>query len=324
MNPAKKLLTKLNGLHYRQEYLCLAKESFPNSLHIYQVKNDLVINDVTDLHLFVGYCSLILAFSRNNPGIDPDQQNIKLTFSHKSLQPNEKLEKKDAIASLSLRIINKIEVDNDTVLFFEGIRGAHHFISGFHQSVIQLYNRLYNRKTGNVFLNDNLYTQIQIAYAAPRKICLITVGENDLYNHFPTDLHGKITDRYIISLRHEGLACKQVESIKRIVLSDMNVSAYKKVYSLGKNHMQPLKEQSAFDFGANCSDRLQLPLPKELISYKELELESSFTHGIHKLLLFKIINEKEITTVAATLTHIHNSYATWRYKHHISSNFLLR
>jgi hypothetical protein len=249
---------------------------------------------------------------------------MELAFSHKSLQPNENLRKKDAIAVLSLRIINKVEVNGDIILFFEAVKGVHHFISGFHQAVIQLYNRLYNQKKGNVFLGGNLYKQVQIAYTVPRKICLITVGENNLYNHFPTDLHGRINDRYIISLRHEGLACKQVESAKKIVLSDIHAAAYKQVYSLGKNHMQPLKERSAFNFGPYCSEQFHQPLSKEMLSYKELELESSFIHGIHKILLFKIVNEKQTASDTATLTHIHNLYATWRYKHHISSNFLLR
>ena len=61
------------------------------------------------------------------------------------------------------------------------------------------------------FLPDNLYKQVQIAYSIPRNISLITVGQNDRFNLFPTDLHGPVNeDHYIISLRHEGKACQQV------------------------------------------------------------------------------------------------------------------
>ncbi len=39
----------------------------------------------------------------------------------------------------------------------------------------------------------------------------------------------------------------------------------------------------------------------------------SFDHGIHKLLLFKIVSGKLVKDDSATLAHIHNVYATWRH-----------
>jgi hypothetical protein len=322
MGLLKKILNKFNGLHYQQEYLCLSKESFQYPLHAFLINNGHIIKDITGSHLFVGYSPLIIALSSSS--VDPMPQTIDIVFSHKTLRPNENPEKKDAMALLTLKKIRQLDVDGEVILFYEGIKGSHHFISGFHQFMIRLNNRLYNQKQGNIFLKKNLYTQVQIAYAIPRKICLITVEENNLYNHFPTDLHGQINNQYVISLRHEGKACQQVESAKKIVLSDMPASAYKKVYELGKNHMQPLKDKSAFNFDLTCSGNFSLPLPKNLLSYKELELEDSFFHGIHKLLVFKIVYEEKAVYEPETLAHIHNCYATWRYKHRISSNLLSR
>ncbi len=104
----------------------------------------------------------------------------------------------------------------------------------------------------------------------------------------------------------------------------MHASAYRNVYALGKNHMQPLKEISLFDFDFAHSENFCLPLPKNLLSYKELELKNSFIHGIHKLLLFNIIHEEDRSTEQGTLAHIHNCYATLRYNKKLPSNFLLR
>jgi hypothetical protein len=324
MSLVKKILNKFNGLHYPQEYLCLSYEHFKNPLCAYLISNHHVIRDITHLHLFVGYHPLIFACSSSLTGINSSEQKIAIAFCGRTLPQNEFLDKKDAIAWLSLKKIHQFETGNDTILLFEGVNGKHHFVSSFHQFIIQLNNRFYNKKQGNVFLANNLYKQVQIAYSIPRKICLITVGQNNLYNHFPTDLHGGINSHYIISLRHAGNACKQVESAKRIVLSDVDVSAYRKVYALGKNHTQALKQGAAFDFDLTCSKNFYLPLPKHLLSYKELELKDSFMHGIHKLLFFKIIYEEKVKTERETLAHIHNAYASWRYKHGISSNLLLR
>lgn len=317
------ILTRINGLDYRQEYLCLANESFQQPLHVYVVENEKVVCDVTYSHRFIGYCPLIFALPFNMvPHFH--SETLQLRFSHALFEQNEILKEKDAIASLVLKKIFQKNKDA-TASYYEGLKGKHRFVSGFHQSVQILNNRWYGKKPGNVFLKGNLFEQVQIGYAIPRKIGLITVGQNNLYNLFPTDLQGQINDDYyVISLRHEGNACRQVESSGKIVLSDMDASSYKKVYALGKNHMQPLKLRTAFDFSLICSKQFRLPLPHDVTSYKELEVVSSFIAGIHKLILFKVVHKETVSQGNSTLSHIHNSYATWRNKHGVEGNYLVR
>ena len=319
----KKILNKLNGLYFSQEYLCLSKESFVEPLHVYLIENAHIVKDITQSHQFVGYSPLIFALSSSTLAESSD--TLDILFTSKPFQVNETAAKKDAIARLSLQRIHTLTGSNDIIAFYEGVKGSHHFVSLFHQFIIELNNRLYNNKAGNVFLKGNLYTQVQIAYSLPRKICLVTVGESNLYNHFPTDLHGQINaHEYVISLRHEGKACHQVEHAGKIALSDMPAEEYEKVYSLGKNHTKPLRDASEFNFGPLLSKTFSLPLPKEVLSYRELILEKCFIHGIHKILLFKITSEEKLTATPQTLSHIHNCYATWRHNQKLSSNLLLR
>ncbi len=316
----QKILTNLNGLHYPQEYLCFAKESFPDQLYAYLVNNKHIIKDITSQHLFVGYCPLVFAFSF------PDlPASVQIIFSNRVLRPNEIFASKDALATLELSLIKKQLHDDSNILYYEGTHGSHHFQSVFHQYFNSLNNQLYNKKPGNVFLHNNLYKQAQIAYAIPRQISLITVGCNDLFNLFPTDLHGQADDtHYIISLRTGGKACKQVELQGRLLLSQMHCKAYKMVYGLGKNHMQDLKTKDNFPLSQLLSEKFDLPLPQQAISYKELELADSFIHGIHTILLFKIVTYRQLQAEEATLAHIHNSYASWRYKNGLQGNYLLR
>ena len=319
----KKILEKLNGLYYPQEYLCFGNESFQQPLNIYLLHNGRIIREISKLHSFVGYSPLIFVFS-SFPEIANEEQ-IEVVLTKKIFSVGEKIQSSEIIAFLSLKRINAQSTEGCDLVYFEGLYGKHRFTSAFHQYIEQLHNKLYNRKPGNVFLEGNLYKQVQIAYALPRKICLITIGLNGLYNLFPTDLHGQVTDHYyVISLRHEGKACEQVANAGKIVLSDMIASACKKVYDLGKNHMQPLKERDLFDFSSSISSVFRLPLPNESVAYKELQLQDSFTYGIHRLFLFKIINSESISSSSETLAHIHNSYATWRYKKGLKSNYLLR
>jgi hypothetical protein len=319
----KKILTKLNGLHYRQEYLCLAKESFQNPIHAYLVDDRHIVKDITNEHLFTGYSPLILTF--NSSELKEPFSTIEFAFSQLSLQPNDLFKERDALAKLSLRQVQKQEIDKGEIYYYEGVRGQHHFLSAFRQYIIGLNNQLYNRKKGNVFLNNDLYKQVQIAYSIPRIISLVTVGSSGLYNLFPTDLHGPLNEKYYVSsLRHGGEACKQVEDAGRIVISQVHSEACESVYSLGKNHMQDLKPKENFFFSGSLSGIFNLPLPNSVLSYRELELVQSFEHGIHKLLLYKIVSSHVVNEDLSTLAHIHNCYATWRYHKGLPGNYSLR
>ncbi|HEY6505731.1 MAG TPA: hypothetical protein VIZ28_17265 [Chitinophagaceae bacterium] len=325
MKLVKKILNKLNGLHYPQEYLCLAKESFSEPLHVYLAENNRVIKDITDEHLFTGYCPLIFTLHSASANKQNLPATIEIIFCPPSRQPNEFPGKMDAIARLSLQLIRKQTAGPTVIAYYEGVKGEHHFVSSIHQLMTGLYNRLYNKKNGNVFLHDNLYKQVQSAYSVPRIISLITVSNGQLYNLFPTDLHGPVNDQYYVcSLRHEGKACQQVLAAGRIVISQVYAEAYKTAYSLGKNHMQELKAKNSFPFGELVSTLFQLPLPQPVIYYRELELVESFDHGIHKLLLFKVLSRRAVNGEPATLAHIHNVYATWRHNKGLSGNYLLR
>src|SRR5215813_2162898 len=176
MQLLQKLLNKLNGLHYHQEYLCLAKETFQNPIRAYHTRNGQVLKDITNEHLFTGYSPLI--FTLISPGPGELSTDIEIVFTQRSLQPNDLFRERDALASLSLRLIKKQTIEPGEVYYFEGIRGQHHFLSFFHQYIVGLNNYLYNRKKGNVFLNNNLYKQVQIAYSLPRVISLITIGSD--------------------------------------------------------------------------------------------------------------------------------------------------
>ena len=332
MKLPQKLLNKLNGLHYPQEYLCLAKETFEKSLHVYLVAHGTILKDITNEHLFTGYSPLIftLHLPVSNQSLQKSEEpvlpsTIEIIFCHSSPSQNGVLKKKDAIAQLSMALVRKQTTGNTTLFHYEGKDGAHHFLSSFHQAIVGLNNRLYNKREGNVYLDGNLYTQVQIAYAVPRVISLITVSDGSLYNLFPTDLHGPVNQQfYIGSLRKGGKACNQVEAYGKIAISQIHYATYKTAYALGKNHMQELRPKESFPFGDGVSSIYQLALPKSVLQYRELELLESFEHGIHKLLLFKIVSQQAVSSEPATLAHVHNCYATWRYKQGLESNFLLR
>lgn len=294
-------------------------ETFEQMPSVFIVSGNRIAKDITKQHLFTGYNPLIFAFPFSCGN------KIKIILSQRLLKENEAFNAKDAIAVLNFKKIREDMLAGSSVCFFEGVRGRHRFLSPFHQFIIGINNTLFNKKTGNVFLRGNLYCQVQVAYAVPRKISLITLGKNNLYNLFPTDLHGPVNDgHYIISLRSKGMACMQVETIRQLVISEPECNAYKTVYALGKNHMQELKPGDNFDFGPSNSQILQIPLPRHIITYRELELINSFIHGIHTVFLFRILFHYKTGSTSAVLAHVHNGYATWRQRKGLPGNYLMR
>ena len=99
----KKILTKFNGLHYRQEYLCLAKESLQRSIHAYLVIDRQVIKDITNSHVFTGYSPLM--FTLTSSDLQEPLPDIEIFFSQQSLEPNDFFEEKESGAEGSDREI---------------------------------------------------------------------------------------------------------------------------------------------------------------------------------------------------------------------------
>jgi len=322
MTLVKKILRKFNGLHYTREYLCFAEGSLSQPLFVYLVAGGQVFKDITNRHLFVGYCPLVLVFCKSD--LPDAEEEIELVFSPSSILPNETIPVKDALARLRLVKRQEQAAGDEPIVYYEGVAGSHRFLSPFQQWIGGLINNWYNKRPGNVFLNNELYRQVQIAYSVPRVISLITVKGDDRANLFPTDLHGRINaSHYLVSLRSGGKACEQVKHSRRILISRMPAEKAGLVYSLGKNHMQETRAVADLPFDQQLSAAMNWPVPEGSLSGIELELAGSTIYGVHEVLLFRILAEKEFAPVSGQLVHIHNAFASWRFKKGLEGNYLL-
>src|SRR5687768_7932237 len=97
----KKLLRHFNGLHYTQEYLCLAKESFVEPLHVYLLQNEKPVQEITDSHTFVGYCPLVFALSSSIIPAFSDE-TIDIGFYETPLSISNDKKKSKSLALLQL------------------------------------------------------------------------------------------------------------------------------------------------------------------------------------------------------------------------------
>lgn len=274
--------------------------------------------DVTAGNLFLGYKDVLIGIVISNEVNLKELSNAELKF----------IEKKTGftVANLALELDHIHPTTKNKLLIYKCRFGSHKFINPLQRYILKLRQSSKKKKMGNVDLPGNLYEQVKIAYSVPRKICLVTCGDNGLYNLFPTDLHGMIdNENYVISLRISGKANEQVNKFRNICLSTMNINMYKYVYSLGKNHMREPAAKDAFVFSGQNSEKFTLPLPEGCIEYKELQLIDSVKAGIHNLNYFKIINTRQLNKkVEPVLSHIHRDYLAWLFKNGYKVNYLLR
>jgi hypothetical protein len=306
-----------------QEYVCVARENIHDTLNVVLTrKGSADTVDITHTHVLLGYNPLIIGIS-HDPGVSAE---ICLTFSD-TVEPANTTWRgfptvRTAIARLHLR---RLEGSFDVPGFqlYEGTFGEHVFLRFYQAAANRLVERLRKRTPSEANISGNTYEQVRIAYSLPRQISVMTVKDHDLLNFFPTDLHGAVPGNlYVSSLRIGGMACRQVETLKNLVLSSVDVVAFRKTYGLGKNHMQPPKPPASFEPTFACSPS-GIPVYPHATNYLELELVKKMDHGIHRLFLYRVKYRGEVKG-GNTLAHIHSHYAQWRLNHGKSTEYFFR
>lgn len=299
----KSILKKLLlGVVHQQEYICAQAGGVHGELNCFALVNGNKI-PVTDELLFLGYRPLIMGWITEKF----ENKELVLLFERKD---NGKL-----IASLRLHIEQKFPLEEKTLFLFKGISSMQKFESGFHRFMFSWYERFRTKKPGNIDLDPELYNQVKIAYSIPREIKLVTLGKENAWNVFPTDLHGRAGNKaYIISLRNDKKACRQVMETGKLALWSVSADHAAEVYALGKNHSSDLSPAENHSFTGNKSDTFHFPEPTGAINCEELELQNTLGDiGIHRILLFKSISGNS-PDAPQRLMHLHRSYLQWHIK----------
>jgi hypothetical protein len=317
-NRLRKLLT---GLSVSQEYVCIDSLSFDQPLSVFAWGNHGNHIDVTHTHLFLGYKPLLIGLVVNvdNPMTTWLQTNdeVTLTFQH---QAHDLVLGRMTLAKKSTKLFHE-----NVLIIFEGRSAMHRLISPIHQRLNGWRDAIRPKPAGNVGLPGNLYQQVQLAYATPRNISIISLSDGTLMNMFPTDLHGPIGDNYYTgSLRSGGKACAQVEQLKRIVVAVIDTRWYREAFLLGKNHMRSLADENEFDIHEQRSLKFGFALPHAVKLYRELTWLASEDHGIHRVHFYKVEHTQVIDERASVLSHIHMYYCQWRHDHGLVTHSLIR
>jgi flavin reductase (DIM6/NTAB) family NADH-FMN oxidoreductase RutF len=311
-----------------QEYVCVALEDMPDHPSVFMTTRDSTqIIDVTSRHLMLGYKPLMIAIPLDDT--DRERQSVSricLSFTGGEFKPGGRWRgfntAANSIARLTLSRMNDgLKVPG--LAIFAGEYGEHSFLP-LHQAWANRLSDLIRTKPGSdANLEGNPYKQARIAYSVPRTISVVTVKDGDLLNYFPTDLHGAFgSDQYLSSLRIGGLACDQVQRTSRIVISTVDVEAFRQTYALGKNHMRMPQPAGNFEQAAILSPS-GIPVYPNATRYLELDRSGHWDSGIHRIFKYRVAGKGHVRD-GKTLAHIHRYYAQWRLNHHRSAEYFFR
>jgi hypothetical protein len=286
------------GTPFKQEYLCTPLEThFP--------RLELIANDqyrLTDRHVFVGYRPLLIGLWDEKIAREMTEPGASIAWQYQDQQ----------VARVSFSYQTSIPFEGKMLYIFEGTHGSHSFLPKSIQWRHNWRQRLMNRQNG-VYLKPALYDQVKAAYAIPRKISLISVGNTEAGNRIPNDLHGPMgEDHYAISLREAGKAHQQVAGAGKILLAEREMSKAPLLYKIGKNHMRDLRK---LEHGLEAAQQIeQWALPGGLKGYRLLERTTGQTVSIHHIHIFRVTDSATFASEQPTLAHIHRDYATWRWR----------
>ena len=307
------------GQELPQEYICLNAQDLDLHMEImakWELEDQLW--DVKNEHILLGYKPLIIGIREKIIG----EKKIGSVLIMNWLNFDLNHEKPTAV--LSLRLTMKIACNSEIFCVFEGIKGTHQLIKKRYQLGYQLREYFLNRPASQLPLKGNLYDQVRIAYAYPRLISLISLAKQGKMNMFPTDLNGPVGEKsYILSLRSAGKAYAQLCEVGKCLLAHMESDQYKKVYQLGKNHMQELKDKKCFDF-ETYSSRFGFPVPHKIVEYRELTVQKEWKIGIHTLLFCQVNAHYCNPNAQSKLAHVHSFYLRWLQNQGKSTKLLVR
>lgn len=303
----EKIKKFFTGVSLQKEYPCVDYHAFGDEVRVI-LNNRGNKTDITDDHLFLGYKPLIagIVFDSDIAG------DVTISFVHRN---------SSKLAALRLKKFTTIPLGDRFLILFTGEHADVWFLPLQKRFVNNVIRKLRKPVPGNVEMEGNEYQQVQAMYAVPRKISIISLGSEGLYNMFPTDLHGNAGKGYYVdSLRKAGKACSQVLALKKIVKTDVELSARNEAFAMGKNHMQEPADVNAFVV-EGFSSLHHLPLPGGAVAYKEMELYHNVEIGIHRVLIFKVQHEEVLHADKPVLACTNSHYMQWRIDHSLPVSY---
>jgi flavin reductase (DIM6/NTAB) family NADH-FMN oxidoreductase RutF len=144
---------------------------------------------------------------------------------------------------------------------------------------------------------------LQVAYACPRPVGLVTLPLGADQNCFPFDLMARLgRDRFAFGLRVDRESSAQVSRARRLAVSLVPASLASQARALGRQHKAARVEWDSVPFSRRASPRWALPVPAEATEVLEVEVTSEIVLGSHALFTGTVVNQEAGTPAPGMFT----------------------
>jgi flavin reductase (DIM6/NTAB) family NADH-FMN oxidoreductase RutF len=131
-----------------------------------------------------------------------------------------------------------------------------------------------------------------VFYICPRPVVLVTVEHQGASNMFPMDLIGPTDSPWFsMALRSTSPAVRLMQQSRRMSLASVPVQYQSIVYELGKHHRLPSVSLANLPFPTTLSATFGLPVMKDALRVREVEVAEFHEVGSHVLFLTTLVNE---------------------------------
>jgi flavin reductase (DIM6/NTAB) family NADH-FMN oxidoreductase RutF len=131
-----------------------------------------------------------------------------------------------------------------------------------------------------------------VFYICPRPVVLVTVEHQDASNMFPMDLIGPTDSPWFsMALRSTSPAVRLMQQSRRMSLASVPVHYQSIVYELGKHHRLPSVDLANLPFPIALSSTFGLPVMKDALLVREVEVAEFHEVGSHVLFLTTMVSE---------------------------------
>jgi flavin reductase (DIM6/NTAB) family NADH-FMN oxidoreductase RutF len=247
--------------------------------------------DVTHSHVMVALrpLTIALAFPAGRPPDAPGRYRLSLRVSPRS-------EPGTTLGTVGLRQADSLTVGETALQLFRMNGSTNACLPRGVRAVFAAYHAWGDwkrRKQRNTPMEPRDLEALQVLYICPRPVVLVTVQHGSASNLFPMDLIGQTDSPYfLLGLRRTSPSIRLIRESRRLTVSDVPLEYTAAAFQMGGHHEKERIDWSVLPFETGPSAGHGLPVLRDALRVRDLEVRDIRDVGSHTLFVTEVIREE--------------------------------
>ncbi len=154
------------------------------------------------------------------------------------------------------------------------------------------YRRKKKPNPYNFRMTPSALRALNVYYMRPRPVSLISVIDGGASDLFPMDLIGPVSSgQFLMALRSTSPAIPLMAHSRRLAVSALPAAFKQHAYALGKHHERMCVDWAALPFATRVSPEFGLPVPRDALFVRELEIQAVHTIHSHTFFVTDVVRQ---------------------------------